>query len=62
MNYPIDLLEQNRQQAEQIRLLLQRVDKLMNEVALLKEENQRLKDEIAYSKVRNLVQKSHQVL
>ena len=71
MAQPIDLIEQNRQQAElisqqaelisqqaevisrqaeQIQQLLIRVDELMNSVALLKEENQKLKDEIAFLK------------
>jgi len=54
---PIDLIEQNRQQAkqldlqaEQIQQLLVRVDELTNGMALLKEENQQLRDEIAYLK------------
>ncbi len=64
MSPPIDLIAQNRQQAEQIsqqaeqisqqaeqnRQLLTRVDELTNVVALLKEENQRLRDEIAFLK------------
>lgn len=50
MDHPIDLIEQNHQQAEQIRLLLIRVDVLTNEVAFLKEENQKLRDEIAVLK------------
>lgn len=61
---PIDLVALNRQQAEQIarqaeqmakqaeyiHLLLKRIDELTNEVALLKEENQTLRDEIAVLK------------
>jgi hypothetical protein len=67
----VDLIEQNRQQSEQIaqqteqiaqqsdvitqqsekiRLLLIRVDELANNMALLKEENQKLRDEIAVLK------------
>ena len=57
MNQPIDLTEQNRQQADQIsqqadqiQQLLIRVDELMNGMVLLKEENQKLRDEIAFLK------------
>lgn len=61
---PIDIVALNHQQAEQIakqaaqiakqaeyiQLWLQRVDELTNELALLKEENYKLKDEIAVLK------------
>lgn len=54
---PVDLITLNHQQAEQIakqaeyiQLLMQRVDELINEIALLKEENYKLKDEIAVLK------------
>jgi hypothetical protein len=47
---PVDLVEKNRQQAEQIQQLLLRIDELVNSVALLKEENQELRDEIAVLK------------
>ncbi len=64
MTNPLDLIEQNRRQAEQIvqqaehiarqaeqiRLLLSRIDELTNVVSLLKEVNQQLKDEIAVLK------------
>lgn len=57
MKHLNDLIEQNRQQTEQInrqteqiRLLLNRVDELTNEVVALKEKNQKLKDEIAVLK------------
>lgn len=50
MTHPIDLLEQNRQLTEQVQRLLIRVDELTNGLVLLKEENQQLKDEIAYLK------------
>jgi hypothetical protein len=52
-----ELLEENRQlkeiiasQAEQIRLLFIRLDELTHEVAFLKEENQKLRDELAVYK------------
>lgn len=64
MIQPVDLLEQNRQQAEliaqqveviaqqakQIQQLLIRVDELSNRMVLFTEENQRLRDEIAFLK------------
>jgi hypothetical protein len=60
----INFIEQNRQliekisqqaelisqQAEQIQQLLIRIDELTNDMALLKEENQKLRDEIAFLK------------
>ena len=42
-----EFIELNRQQAKQIISLQSRVDELMNEVVLLREENYQLKDEIA---------------
>ena len=41
------LSEQTAQQAEEIRWLKERLDIALNTIALLHEENQRLKDEIA---------------
>lgn len=45
-----ELREQNRQLTEKIQQLLARIDELTNSLALLKEENQTLKDEIAFLK------------
>ena len=57
MTQPLNLTEQNAQQAEQIsqqaeqiKQLLGRIDMLANGMALLKEENQNLRDEIAFLK------------
>ena len=44
------LLERIQRQAEQIQQLLQQVDVLTNTVVMLKEENQQLRDEIAFLK------------